>query len=93
MEGTASASCPAKEPGQVYIAFVIMASDNSWKGAPDISLLQELLKALDDPAFHIVIHLDQNSSQKFKDAVTTLVSEQPRTALVKYPLGCTWAGA
>ena len=85
-------SCPTKEQGEVRIAFVIMASDSSWKGAPDISLLQELLKALDDPAFYIIIHIDQNSSQHFKEAVAALASGQPKISLVQNPLGCTWAG-
>lgn len=77
---------------QVHAAFIIMASDNSWKGAPDISLLQELLRALDHPAFYVVIHVDQNSSQHFKDAVAALAAEHTRTSLARYPLGCTWAG-
>ena len=82
----------ATDGGQVRIALIIMASDNSWKGAPDISLLQELVKALDHPTFYIIIHVDQNSSQQFKEAVAALTAGQTRTSLVKYPLGCTWAG-
>lgn len=69
-----------------------MASDNSWKGAPDISLLQELVKALDHPTLYIIIHVDQNSSQQFKEAVAALTAGQTRMSLVKHPLGCTWAG-
>ena len=70
-----------------------MASDHSWKGAPDISVLQELLKALNDPAFLILIHLDQNSGQHYKDAVSLMIEERPRATLVKQQLRCSWGGA
>ena len=87
-----STAAAAAGIGQVRVAFIIMASDSSWKGAPDISLLQELLRALDHPAFYVVVHIDQNSSQHFKDAVAALAAEHTRTSLARYPLGCTWAG-
>ena len=85
-------ACLPKQLGEVRIAFVIMASDHSWKGAPDISVLQELLKALDDPSFFIFIHLDENSSLNFKVAVRAMAEQQPRVTLVQHPMRCTWGG-
>jgi len=90
MQCSTAAAAAGKD--QVRVAFIIMASDNSWKGTPDISLLQELLRALDHPAFYVVVHIDQNSSQHFKDAVAALAAEHTRTSIARYPLGCTWAG-
>lgn len=69
-----------------------MTSDHSWKGAPEVSVLQELLKALDDPSFLIFIHLDENSSMNFKVAVRAMAERQPRVTLVQHPMQCTWAG-
>ena len=85
-------TCPPKQQGQVRIAFIIMTSDHSWKGAPEISVLQELLKALDDPAFLIFIHLDESSSLLFKVAVRAMAEQQPRVTLVQHPMQCTWGG-
>lgn len=69
-----------------------MTSDHSWKGAPDKSVLQELLKVLDDPAFFIFIHLDENSSLLFKVAVRAMAEQQPGVTLVQHPMQCTWGG-
>ncbi|DBA86694.1 TPA: Xylosyltransferase 2 [Trebouxia sp. C0004] len=88
-----STAAVAAEQDQVRVAFIIMASDNSWKGAPDVSLLRELLRALDHPAFYVVVQIDQNSSRNFKDAAAALAAQHTRTSLARYPLGCTWAGA
>ena len=85
-------TCPPKRQGEVRIAFIIMTSDHSWKGAPEISVLQELLKALDDPAFFIFIHLDENSSLLFKVAVRAMAEQQPTVILVQHPMQCTWGG-
>lgn len=70
-----------------------MTSDHSWKGAPEISVLQELLKVLDDPAFLIFLHLDENSSPLFKVAVRAIaIAAQPRVTLVQHSMRCTWGG-
>ena len=84
--------CPTKAPGEVRVAVIVLASDSSWKGAPEISILQELLKALDHPAFLIFIHVDQHSSPTFKDAVNALAEQQSRVQLVKISMGCSWGG-
>lgn len=70
-----------------------MASDNSWKGAPDITVLEELLVILDHPGFHILIHVDQNSTPRFQKQIAQLNDQHNNTALVQYPLACSWAGA
>ena len=62
-------------------------------GAPDITVLEELLMILDFPEFHILIHIDQNSSPGFHRHVTQLAESQHNVALVAYPLACTWGGA
>ena len=91
IDARSQVKCPGKAPDEVRIAFIILVSDSSWKGAADISVLQEMLHILDDPAFQILIHVDQNSSPQLKAAVAVLV-QQPRTGLVQNQLSCTWGG-
>lgn len=70
-----------------------MASDNSWKGAPNVSVLEELLVILNHPGFHVLIHVDQNSSPGFQKQVAQLTDQHSNTAAVSYPLACYWGGA
>lgn len=85
--------CPNKSDGVVSLAIIVMASDNSWKGVPNMSVLQELLLILEHPAFHILIHVDQNSSPKFQTSLSQLAKQHSQVSLVQYPLACSWAGA
>ena len=48
---------------------------------------------MDHPGFHILIHIDQNSSPGFQRRVTQLADAQHNVGLVAHPLACTWGGA
>lgn len=62
-------------------------------GAPDISVLEELILILDHPGFNVLIHVDQNSSPAFQQKIAQLAKQQDNVAQVTFPLACSWAGA
>ena len=53
----------------------------------------QLLRALDDPAFLVIVHLDENSSREYKAVVRAVVAGSKRASLASSPVPCSWGGA
>ena len=52
----------------------------------------QLLRALEDPSFLVIVHLDENSSQGYKDVVTSMVGRLEHARLAISPVPCSWGG-
>lgn len=86
----------------VKIAFIVLASEESIKGASSLPVLKSLLNALSSPHHRIIVHVDASSSPAFFNNVqgeidrinlNVLDQAEKRVKMSRYRLRSAWGGS
>ena len=81
-------------PSELRVAFVVLASDHSWKGNSGAGTLLHTLRLLHQPAnFRFFVHIDTAASVTFEQCILAIARERTDVVIVEPRFEVTWGGS